>query len=94
MNPVDRVMQVLNVGATGLARVIGADAKRQHVEYWRRQGRVPPAAVKQLVRAADGALREWDFMPNDWHRIWPELIDSPGAPCVPPMADAAQRQAA
>ena len=22
----------------------------------------------------------WDLRPDDWHRIWPELIDTDGAP--------------
>lgn len=30
-----------------------------------------------------GAVRRWDLRPNDWHRIWPELIGQPGAPDVP-----------
>jgi DNA-binding transcriptional regulator YdaS (Cro superfamily) len=42
-----------------------------------------------LVERQSGAqVRRWDLRPNDWHRIWPELIDTPGAPPVP--ADAAQ----
>lgn len=26
------------------------------------------------------ALRRWHLRPNDWHRIWPELIGADGAP--------------
>lgn len=27
-----------------------------------------------------GAVRRWDLRPEDWHRIWPELIETDGAP--------------
>jgi DNA-binding transcriptional regulator YdaS (Cro superfamily) len=29
-----------------------------------------------------GEVRRWDLRPNDWHRIWPELIGAAGAPDV------------
>lgn len=29
------------------------------------------------------ALMRWHLRPNDWHRIWPELISVEGAPPVP-----------
>jgi DNA-binding transcriptional regulator YdaS (Cro superfamily) len=29
-------------------------------------------------------LRRWDLRPEDWHRIWPELIGTEGAPAVEP----------
>lgn len=75
-------MDVVGVGPTGLARIVGAGAKRQHVEYWRQAGRVPPQAVKTLVAACNGVVREWDLCPDDWMRIWPDLIDANGAPKI------------
>ena len=35
--------------------------------------------------------RRWEMFPTDWHRIWPELIATPGAPPVP--AEAATEEA-
>ena len=37
----------------------------------------------ELERATAGAVRRWDLRPTDWHRIWPELIGTEGAPAVP-----------
>lgn len=34
------------------------------------------------------AVRRWDLRPDDWHRIWPELIGADGAPAV--AAESAQ----
>lgn len=28
----------------------------------------------------------WDLRPDDWHRIWPELVGTKGAPDVTPSA--------
>jgi hypothetical protein len=29
------------------------------------------------------SVRRWDLRPDDWHRIWPELVGADGAPQVP-----------
>lgn len=36
-----------------------------------------------IERATAGAVRRWDLRPDDWHRIWPELIGTDGAPAIP-----------
>ena len=36
-----------------------------------------------LERACNGEVRRWELRPDDWHRIWPELIGTEGAPAVP-----------
>lgn len=36
-----------------------------------------------VERATQGAVRRWDLRPDDWHRIWPELVGTAGAPDVP-----------
>lgn len=46
-----------------------------------------PLAVN-IDQATDGAVRRWDLRPDDWHRIWPELVGTDGAPDVP-QAEAA-----
>lgn len=42
-----------------------------------------PEKCVRIERDSDGELRRWDLRPNDWHRIWPELIGAEGAPAVP-----------
>ena len=36
-----------------------------------------------LERATEGVVRRWHARPDDWHRIWPELVGTDGAPPVP-----------
>lgn len=43
-------------------------------------GNIAPAMCVSIERATQGDVRRWDLRPKDWHRIWPELIGSPGAP--------------
>jgi DNA-binding transcriptional regulator YdaS (Cro superfamily) len=42
-----------------------------------------------IERATRLAVRRWDLRPDDWHRIWPELIGADGAPEIPQEAKAA-----
>lgn len=46
-----------------------------------------------IERISAGAVRRWDLRPDDWHRIWPELIGAEGAPAVPAPEPAAQEAA-
>ena len=43
---------------------------------------VPAERAASIESATGGAVRRWDMRPNDWHRIWPELIGAEGAPAV------------
>lgn len=43
----------------------------------------PAERCADIERACDQHVRRWDLRPNDWHRIWPELIGADGAPAVP-----------
>lgn len=45
--------------------------------------RCPAERCADLERACGQEVRRWDLRPNDWHRIWPELIGAEGAPPVP-----------
>jgi DNA-binding transcriptional regulator YdaS (Cro superfamily) len=78
-------------------------AERGRVAIVAKQARLHPAFVSQLAngkrpvpadRAADLEeacgfhVRRWDMFPTTWHRIWPELVGTDGAPDVP--ADQAQ----
>ena len=42
-----------------------------------------------IERASGLAVRRWNLRPTDWHRIWPELIGSKGAPPIPAEAEKA-----
>jgi DNA-binding transcriptional regulator YdaS (Cro superfamily) len=44
-----------------------------------RKAMKPEEAVRVEV-ASGQRLRRWHLRPNDWHRIWPELIGADGAP--------------
>lgn len=44
---------------------------------------IPPELCWAIEQACDSHVRRWDLRPLDWHRIWPELIGTPGAPDVP-----------
>ena len=44
---------------------------------------VPSNIVPALEVASAGAVRRWDLRPDDWHRIWPDLVGAEGAPAVP-----------
>lgn len=45
--------------------------------------------MPKMTCATDGAVRRWDLCPRDWHRHWPELCESEGAPDVPEVQHAA-----
>lgn len=46
--------------------------------------RVASAALaRQIAAKTVREVAEWELRPADWHLIWPELADVPGAPAVP-----------
>ncbi len=46
----------------------------------------PADRCATIEQATDGAVRRWDLRPDDWHRIWPELIGAEGAPPLPSLS--------
>jgi DNA-binding transcriptional regulator YdaS (Cro superfamily) len=63
-----------------LAQKIGV-ATSSPAMWKSRGGRVPSdhcAAIELLT-----GVKRWDLRPDDWHRIWPELIGAEGAPATP-----------
>lgn len=50
---------------------------------WLARGVVPVEHCTAIEAAVNGAVRRWDLRPDDWYRIWPELIGAEGAPGVP-----------
>jgi len=67
--------------AVELANAIGVHAVL--VRQWASGIRkVPLDHCAAIEQASSGAVRRWDLRPDDWNRIWPELVGSPGAPYV------------
>lgn len=71
------------LGGTGpLARRLGVAPAS--VSEWRAKG-IPAGRRIELGAAIEKAvgIPRWQQRPNDWHRIWPELVGTEGAPPVP-----------
>lgn len=65
--------------AVDLARLIGAPPVL--LSQWRSGVRpVPIERCTAIEVATERAVCRWDLRPEDWGRIWPELIGMPGAP--------------
>ena len=58
-------------GVTRLAEAIGTSV--QTVSNWRLRG-VPIQMCAAVEIATQGAVTRRDMRPDDWHRIWPELV--------------------
>ena len=78
--PLDRAIKAAD-GVGALAELIGANQTTVSMWRTRGKGRVPTEYCA-AIHAATGVPR-WDLRPDDWHRIWPELIGADGAPPVP-----------
>ena len=66
-------------GVPTMASLLGVSTKA--VYFWRDGRRkVPVDKMAQIERLTGRLVRRWDLRPDDWHRIWPELIGAPGAP--------------
>lgn len=73
-------------GPTRVADKLGVTA--QAVCFWRDEKRRLPVEHVATICSMDGvSVRRWDLRPDDWHRIWPELIGAEGAPDVPQPAE-------
>lgn len=73
-----------------LARDIGAPPQlicQWTSEVASQRRRVPIERCVDIERATGAAVRRWDLRPDDWHRIWPELITADGAPPVPQASE-------
>jgi DNA-binding transcriptional regulator YdaS (Cro superfamily) len=67
-------------GLTAVASKLGVTIQR--LGNWADRDAVPVEFCNQLVIATGGRLQLWDLRPDDWHRIWPYLIGTAGAPQV------------
>ena len=85
MNHIKRASGAL-CGQAQLAAAIGV--KQPTISEWVRGERpVPIERCVDIERATSRAVMRWDLRPDDWHRIWPELIGAEGAPDVPQPAE-------
>ena len=75
---IDRAAEVCG-GHGKLAARLGVSP--QSVTNWRQRG-IPLWYCTAIEIASAGAVRRWQMRPDDWHRIWPELIGSAGAPAI------------
>lgn len=74
--------------ASRLATAI--DAYSSDVSDWASGKRpIPVKAAVAIEKETNGDVKRWDMFPEDWHRIWPELIDIDGAPEIPAEQPAA-----
>lgn len=73
------------LSVASLAQAIGcAPAQIRQWKATAKADRLPgPAYCSAIERATERRVRRWDLRPEDWHRIWPELVGSQGAPAVP-----------
>lgn len=77
---IERAVAVVG-GQSRLAAAIGVTPPA--IAEWRRGSRpVPIERCVQIEQATEGVVRRWDLRPDDWHRIWPEIVGAPGAPAV------------
>lgn len=69
-------------GQAALAQAIGltGPSPRAVVWAWMDRGSVPLEHCTAIEQATDRAVMRWDLRPDDWSRIWPELIGTEGAP--------------
>jgi DNA-binding transcriptional regulator YdaS (Cro superfamily) len=85
-HPIDQVG-----GPSVIAQRLGIS--QPSVTQWRMRG-VPIERCVQIEQAFDGVVRRWHLRPNDWHRIWPELIGIEGAPAIAGTSEQEQQHAA
>lgn len=76
---VGRAIRLLG-GPVKAARSLGIE-RYQTVQSWVREARVP-APYAPAVADLTG-VSVWELRPDDWHRVWPMLIGTDGAPQPP-----------
>lgn len=82
---VARAVRLLG-GPVNAARKLEAE-RYQTVQSWVREGRVPANYAPALADLT--GVPVWELRPDDWHRIWPMLVGTDGAPEIPAEKKAA-----
>ena len=81
MNPIATAIRLAG-GPAAVAQLLGLST--QAVCFYRDGRRaLPPQYAATVEKAGGCVVRRWEMFPQTWHRIWPELIDTEGAPDVP-----------
>jgi DNA-binding transcriptional regulator YdaS (Cro superfamily) len=76
-------------GVTVMASAIGVTPVYLSQLAARQDGREPSPELCVRIEVYSGRMvRRWDMRPMDWHRIWPELIGTEGAPSIDTPAEA------
>lgn len=81
--------------ARELTRMTGTHVTQQRVRNWIARGdEVPTDFMAPIEILTHRQVTRKQFRPNDWHVIWPELVDSPadglpggGPPDIPPIPE-------
>lgn len=71
---------------------VKSDAQVRQWQHGYADRQPSPEYTIAIEFATEGKVRRWDLRPNDWWRIWPEQVGTPGAPPVPQLAE--ERKAA
>ena len=75
-------------GVTAVAELLGIAPPS--VSGWIQGGKdgIPGGRLIELGAEIEARLgvKRWKLRPHDWHRIWPELVGTKGAPQVPRAA--------
>lgn len=73
-----------DISAADRKRLAGAAGISEQYLYQCLTGRrdMNPAEARRVEDVLTGELMRWDLCQHTWHRIWPELIGSSGAPLV------------
>jgi len=64
------------------------DIDEQYLYQILRGLRAAAPALARSLNYIDADARLWDLRPDDWHRIWPELIGTEGAPAIATATEA------
>ena len=78
---IQRGLDKFDGSPTKLADAMGDGVLRQHVEHWAKSNRVPERCGARFALVTGIPL--WELYPNDWHRIFPMVVGTKGAPKVP-----------
>ncbi len=80
-HPIDKAASIVGSQVV-LARRLGRT--KAAINQWKLPGRFPTViACVDIEQIPAGEVKRWHLRPIDWHRVWPELVNAPGAPPVP-----------
>ena len=77
-----RGMNITAAERRDLAKTVGVDEQYLYQCLTGRKDMRADEAVRVELQSGR-QVRRWHLRSSDWHRIWPELIGTEGAPAVP-----------